>query len=416
MKLSLLIFCLLASSIAVARKVPYKRDLALEEAVIENYADIAYTNNQDSLLGARKMKDRIDAFILSAQGSYSPLIEKNFELAKKEWAKSARIPYGQSEIFRFYNGPIDFEFIDDGMTTYLESIDFEGVEGLLNAWPLDEAYIDYVEGDTNAGIINDLTIDITADVIVAMNEVNGEKNISTGYHAIEFLLWGQDRNLNGPGQRPAADYVTGSTSKNVERRRQYLSISTSTLIDHLESVTNQWAPATTNFRKEFEENSFNENLKSIFTSLISMAGDELKSERIENAFLLEDQEEEHSCFSDMTVNDIATNALGVKNIYYGQYSAYNFTKVIDGPGIDELVEVVNPALNKEIKTAFALLFKAIKVFYVDQEILGDIALPFDVAITTPSEKAKVQAIIDGLDKLDGLLRDAVSELGLTLDL
>jgi putative iron-regulated protein len=414
MKISLILISLLATANTYAWKVPFKRDTALEKAVIKNYADIAYTNYSDSLVGAKKMQAMINMFVLSSQTRDTTLIEKNFKLAKMEWATSARLPYGQSEIFRFYNGPIDFEFVDDGVTTYLESINFEGVEGLLNAWPLDEAYIDYVEGDANAGIINDTSIEITSDVIVSMNEVNGEKNISAGYHAIEFLLWGQDRNLDGPGQRPASDYMNGI--KNVDRRRKYLSISTSTLIDHLTTVTKQWAPANTNFRKEFEGNAFMDNLKSMFTSMISMAGDELKSERIENAFLLEDQEEEHSCFSDMTVHDIATNALGVKNVYYGQYKAYNYTKIIDGPGVDELVEAINPALNEGIRNAFTDVFNSIKVFYVNGELMGEIALAFDVAITTPSEKAKVQAIIGGLDKLDGLLRTAAKELGLTLDI
>ena len=80
----------------------------------------------------------------------------------------------------------------------------DGPEGLINAWPLDEAYIDYVEGDPAAGVVNDPdtypTID--AELLTSLNEQGGEANISTGWHAIEFLLWGQDLSTDGPGDAP----------------------------------------------------------------------------------------------------------------------------------------------------------------------------------------------------------------------
>lgn len=339
------------------------------------------------------------------------LLKKSFEQVKRTWVNNSRVPYGQTEIFRFYNGPIDFEAIDDGVTTYLESINFKGVEGLLNAWPLDEAYIDYVEGDLSAGIINDRYIKINSQTISSMNEVNGEKNISTGYHAVEFLLWGQDRSLTTAGQRPVTDYTT---AKNSDRRGKYLSVLSETIVKHLSSVTEQWTPLTLNFRRQFNAQASNKSLEMIFTSLISMAGDELKSERIENALLLEDQEEEHSCFSDTTINDIAANAMGVRNVYFGDYTSKNLTQTINGPGIDTLVSFVNPALNAKIEKSFKDLFASIAFFYENGQIYGNIALPFDVAIV--SNKDKVQAIIDHLDQLDGLLRLAAKDLGLSIDL
>ncbi|MAF76777.1 MAG: hypothetical protein CME60_01355, partial [Halobacteriovoraceae bacterium] len=143
-----------------------------------------------------------------------------------------------------------------------------------------------------------------------------------------------------------------------------------------------------------------------------------KSERIENALLLEDQEEEHSCFSDTTVNDIYTNALGVKNVYYGQYTGTNMNVSLDGAGVDELVEFVNPTLNAEIKAAFENVFSGINAFYATDAAgnveVGNIVLPFDVAIT--SEQSKVQKIVDDLDHLDELLREAATELGLALEI
>ena len=65
--------------------------------------------------------------------------------ARKAWL-AAREPYGQTEAFRFYGGPID---------------DAKGPEGRINAWPLDEAYIDSVKGKAGSGIINNRKIPLT---------------------------------------------------------------------------------------------------------------------------------------------------------------------------------------------------------------------------------------------------------------
>jgi putative iron-regulated protein len=408
----LLILTSLLCSNAWSSRVPFRKDINKEISVIENYSKLAFLNYSDSLIGARKLEDGIKKFISNAKTlGTTEQTQKSFEAVKKIWVTNSRIPYGQTEIFRFYNGPIDFESIDDGVTKFLESINFEGVEGLLNAWPLDEAYIDYVEGDLSAGIINDPRVEISSQTISAMNEVNGEKNISTGYHAVEFLLWGQDRSLTAPGRRAVTDYTT---AKNSDRRSKYLRVLSETIVKHLTSVTKQWTPLTLNFRREFTVQASNKSLEMIFTSLISMSGDELKSERIENALLLEDQEEEHSCFSDTTINDIAANAMGVKNVYFGDYKSTNLAININGPGIDTLVSFVNPKLNLEITKTFENLFTSISIFYENKKVYGKITLPFDVAIV--SQKAKVQAIIDNLDKLDGLLRQAAKELGLNIDL
>ena len=42
-----------------------------------------------------------------------------------------------------------------------------------------------------------------------LHELDGvEANVARGYHAIEFLLWGQDLNGIGAGARPASDFDT----------------------------------------------------------------------------------------------------------------------------------------------------------------------------------------------------------------
>ncbi|MEL6805652.1 MAG: imelysin family protein, partial [Bacteroidota bacterium] len=204
---------------------PEETNVELKQSIIETYAEIVYANYQDSYDKAVEMKDAIDAFVADPEN-----VEK-FELAKQAWL-DAREPYGQTEAFRFASGPIDDE---------------DGPEGLMNAWPMDESYVDYVEGNANAGIINDPANHPTLDkaYLESLNEVGGEENVAIGYHAIEFLLWGQDNTSPSdlkPGQRPNTDFVDNGTAPNADRRRQYLAVCADLLLDHLQSLLDEWKP------------------------------------------------------------------------------------------------------------------------------------------------------------------------------
>ncbi|MEL6349164.1 MAG: imelysin family protein, partial [Myxococcota bacterium] len=150
---------------------------------VSTYAEIVRASYEDSVTTAQTLDVALQALVDDPS-------QPTLDAARQAWLDS-REPYLQTEVYRFYDGPIDNPN--------------DGPEGLLNAWPLDEQYIDYVDGDADAGIVNgEDTID--AATLESLNEVGGEKNIATGYHAIEFLLWGQDFNPDGPGIRPHTDY------------------------------------------------------------------------------------------------------------------------------------------------------------------------------------------------------------------
>src|SRR5690606_19527270 len=121
------------------------------EAVLKNYADIVHANYEDSLRTAQALQKSVDALIAAPSAA-------NLDKARKAWI-AAREPYGQSEVFRFYGGPID---------------DDKDIEGRLNAWPLDEAYIDYVEGKPEAGIINDRKQELSIERLIDLNAQGGE--------------------------------------------------------------------------------------------------------------------------------------------------------------------------------------------------------------------------------------------------
>jgi putative iron-regulated protein len=307
---------------------------ALEESrarpVVERYAALTYENYTDVVTQAQALRTAVESFV--AQPTAARL-----ETARTAWL-AARTSYGQSEAFRFYGGPIDDEDT--------------GPEGQINAWPLDEAYIDGVEGNPSSGIIN-ASEELTPELIASMNERDGETNISSGYHAIEFLLWGQDRSTTGPGNRPYTDFVDGQ-APNAERRRQYLSLATNLLVEDLESVRAAWAPGQSNYRGTFAAEAPKEAVLKILTGLGSLSGAELAGERMTVAYDNKDQEDEHSCFSDNTLADLYGNALGIQNVYLGRYGS------TDGAGLDELVAAVDPKLNDEMKQRLQASLDAIR--------------------------------------------------------
>lgn len=356
---------------------------ALETAkqnAVNTYAEIVYNNYKDAKDAAEDLQDAIEDF-LSAPS------EVRFQACKDAWLL-ARIPYGQTEAFRFGNGPIDDE---------------NGPEGLINAWPMDEAYVDYVVGDPNAGIINNPTAFpvISADLLESLNEAGGETNISTGYHAIEFLLWGQDLSTTGPGERPWTDYTTAT---NATRRGQFLSACADLLVDHLGYLKDAWDNGSGgSYRTTFVNGNKNDALAAILQGIGTLAKGELAGERMEVAMLTQDQEDEHSCFSDNTHTDINMNILGVQNVYLGRYVRPN-GQIVQGTSIKDVVALVNATLATEVATAIA-----------DSRTLCEaIPTPFDQQIQNGDPGGHVNAAVISLKSAGDQISAAASALGLTI--
>ena len=351
-------------------------------AVVANYAANAYANYSEIVLKTQTLKRAVDDFVTTPSAA-------TLTAARTAWL-AAREPYGQSEIYRFSDGPIDNPT--------------DGPEGRINAWPMDEAHVDYVTGNTTAGIINNAALfpTITKALIVEQNENGGETNISSGYHAIEFLLWGQDSNPAGPGNRPHTDYVVGAggTAANQARRGQYLVLTAEILVEDLTLVRDAWAPNATNYRKSFVEGDVKVSLQKILQGLGSIAGSELSGERMQVAIDNRDQEDEHSCFSDNTHRDIINNGLGVQNIYLGRYGA------ADGAGLDDLIAAINPALNLKMKAELDATNTA----------LSAIPAPFDQAIIDNAKRPSVVAGIKALQAEAVTLVEVATALGIAINM
>lgn len=337
-----------------------------KQQVKETYADQAFAVYNYAYNTAVQLENAIINFVDNPSQS-------SFDAAKQAWL-DAREPYGQSEIFRFVDGPIDNPS--------------DGPEGLLNAWPMDEAYVDYVTGNATSGIINDLSNYPTIDAasLISANEFGSETNISLGYHAIEFLLWGQDLSATSAGTRPYTDYVSGGTAANQDRRGQYLKLCADILVQGLEQVKNEWDPAVSNnYRATWLAMDNDIALRKMFNSIRAMAGNELSGERMFTAYDNMDQEDEHSCFSDNTHRDIILNAQGIENLYMGTYTDVN-NSIISGYSLSDLVSEVDAANNSLMIAQLADAKAKIDLMYI----------PFDQAIVLPAERPKVLDAINSL--------------------
>lgn len=375
MKLGTILLSVTLLCLACKEKEPSLETLKKE--AVEHYAALVLASYDDAYQSAQALKTSIDAFVAAPSAA-------GLQTCKEAW-KAARLPYGQTEAYRFYGGPID---------------DVDGPEGLLNSWPLDEAYIDYVQGNPNSGIINNVSTYPTLDkaLLESLNQVGGateeqsEVNVATGYHAIEFLLWGQDFNTASPGDRAFTDYTTAA---NATRRGQYLQLCAALLLEHLGQLRTEWQPGSAYY------NTFTADPKSaiekIFTGLGSLSKGELAGERMFVAVDSKDQENEHSCFSDNTHVDIQMNFEGIRNVYTGTYKRTDGS-VLSGQSFAELATDLNSTKATVLLEAFTEADAKIKA----------IPAPFDQAILNSSDK--ILAASEALKKLSDRIADVQLEL------
>lgn len=348
------------------------------KAVKDNYAKMALANYKDAYSAANTLKIAITTFVNNPTAS-------SLTSAKQAWL-SAREPYGQSEAFRFAGGPID-EYGD-------------APEGNLNAWPLDESYIDYVDGNATCGIINDISQPISKENLIALNEQGGETNISIGYHAIEFLLWGQDLtspNVESAGQRSYLDFVAGQGNGNEVRRGEYLLLASDLILEQLAYLVSEWE-TNGSYYKTFMAEDDSETIKKIVQSIAIFSKGELAGERIIVAYTNQDQEDEHSCFSDNTHRDVILNQKGIGNIYMGTYGS------VSGKSIYDLVKAKNEALAEETKTLVTQSASEATNLYA----------PFDVAISNATYRPDVLNLGNTLKTLGDKLVACGSSLGFTI--
>ncbi len=372
--------------------------LAVTKAeVLDNYANIAQASFGDSLILARVLDSAIGDLIANPSA-------ENLQAAKKAWL-AARVPYQQTEVYRFGNA-----IVDDW-------------EGLVNAWPLDEGLIDYVDAsyggatDENAyAVLNviansSITIggqsidastinaDLIGDTLFEADEI--ESNVSRGYHAIEFLLWGQDLNGtdHGAGNRPWTDYAIGDdcTNGNCDRRGDYLAAASALLVTDLEWMVDQWGGAGAARMVLLEDETA--GISAILTGMGSLAYGEVAGERMRLGLMLNDPEEEHDCFSDNTHNSHFYDGLGIQNIFLGSYTGIDGV-ITSGASIAELVALSDAEVAATLEADIAATMAALTRL----KVAAEAGMSYDQMLA--ADNAAGNALIMG--GVDGFVQQAKS--------
>ena len=383
-------------ALTAALSFPLAAQAVTPAEVLTTYANIAEAAYTDSLTSAQNLSEAIAAFLAapSAEG---------LQNARAAWI-AARVPYQQTEAYRFGN-PI----VDDW-------------EGRVNAWPLDEGLIDYVSrsyigGDDNpAAQLNVIanpsftlsgeTIDASVidaallqDVLQEADAV--EANVATGYHAIEFLLWGQDLHGTdaGAGERPWTDYAQGDacTNGNCDRRAAYLRAATGLLISDLDEMAANWADGGA--ARDAVTADETAGLAAILTGMGSLSYGELAGERIRLGLMLNDPEEEHDCFSDNTHHSHYYDGLGIRNVYTGSYTRTDGS-VVEGPSLSDLVAQSDPALDQALTAGLDASVAALQTM-VDTAEGG---MSYDMMLAPGNETGET-VIMGAVDALVAQTRD-----------
>lgn len=398
-----------AAAQAPADDAAAKVDEAAAKAVVAHYTEIVFAVFSDAESTAKNLQAAVDAFLAKPN-------EETLKAARTAWI-AARVPYLQSEVFRFGN-----TIIDDW-------------EGQVNAWPLDEGLIDYVDSSyehalgnpaATANIIANPQIqvgedkvdvsEITPEKLASLNELGGsEANVATGYHAIEFLLWGQDLNGTGPGagSRPASDYLegAGATGGHNDRRRAYLKAVTQLLVNDLEEMVGNWKPdVADNYRASLEAEPAESGLRKMLFGMGSLSLGELAGERMKVSLEANSPEDEQDCFSDNTHNSHFYDAKGIRNVYLGEYTRVDGTK-LTGPSLSSLVAKADPATDEALKNDLQATEAKIQIM-VDHANKGE---HYDQLIASGNEPGNkiVRDAISALVKQTGSIEQAAAKLGIS---
>jgi putative iron-regulated protein len=342
---------------------------------LQTYADIAYRSYQAAYQHAQALQHAVDEFIVQPTDD----ADEQVQMLRQLWL-DAHASYGLTEVFRFYEGPIDFGKQTDRS---------QGPEPLVNAWPLNETYIDQVI---------EQGVQITRELLIDRNARDDEADVTTGFHAIEYLLWGPDRNANGPGQRSPRDFLGGGEA---QRRRQYLQVATDLLVDDLGQVVAAWSPSEHNYRQMFLALPPSDSLAKVLTGLATLSGFELGFERLATALDSGSQEDEQSCFSDSTIEDVVANVSGVANVYFGRFGA------MQGAGMDALLAVEHPAINELLK----------RQIIQSETLAAALDRPFDRTLATAPgspQRTRVEALITSLQTQTRLFKQAGAALGVAI--
>jgi putative iron-regulated protein len=374
------------------------------KAVIANYTAIAQAGFGDALLTGRQLETAVGKLLAH------PAVD-TLTAARTAW-RTARIPYLQTEVFRFGNQAVD-EW-----------------EPRVNSWPLDEGLIDYVAPSygTTSETNNFYTANVIAHPLLdnggmsvdagnlspqflaeTLQNIDGvDANVATGYHAIEFLLWGQDLHGTGAGagERPYTDFdLVHCTHRNCDRRRTYLESATHLLVSDLDEMAQSWQRGGRAYEGLMAKGE-NDGLATMLTGMGSLAYGELAGTRLRLALLSHDPQQEQDDFSDNTLSSHYYNARGIRNIWQGRYTRAN-GDVVSGASLEMLLRANAPEIHADMNAK-------VETTDLAMEALLDQGSPYDMLIAPGNTQGEtfINTAVQALMEETHTIEKIISALGL----
>ena len=266
-------------------------------------------------------------------------------------------------------------------------IGYDATKQLIQVYPINYRYVDYAEDSPNGGIINDVDNYPTIQFLNTLHQVGGEQNCTIGFHVLEFLLWGEDLSLTGPGNtRDYKDYVTGGGGINVNRRRSFLDESMNRF-----SITVQ----ELNVDENYERSVKNMDSKSFMFLMVGSLQQFIKDELVEKDIRLPLTTQNHHLeicdYSDHTLTILKKKIQAIRYALDGG-TLFNGNGGTDYFLLDFISEVVPDEATK-IKN---------QLDAIDADFSG-ITMTFENAVIDPAAASKLQAIADKLMIIHGSL-------------
>lgn len=116
----------------------------------------------------------------------------------------------------------------------------------MDQWPIIPGYIDSIPGYPHSGIVNDVTVTLDLNTVIAQHSPTDVSEASFGLHVIEFFLWGaspkelkplqqfhKQAHWNSPQQQPITQHPNN-------RRRQYLLLVSQQLRATCRQINSLW--------------------------------------------------------------------------------------------------------------------------------------------------------------------------------
>ena len=174
----------------------------------------AQTNTTQMLALCQTLKSDIERFLAKPEASLQLAAQASYRLCYQSWALS-----------QLY---LQLAFTTEDKQTLVPLLD------LINTRPFLPGYIDSIPDYPYSGLIHEVEIPIEESTILGQHRLMDEDSAALGFPVLEFFLWRQ----------PIADLwlLTGNAESDIiiERRHQYLALSTDLLMADLTEVSARW--------------------------------------------------------------------------------------------------------------------------------------------------------------------------------